>query len=291
MFILAQFAYKETLMNEAPPIVLCFSNNDPSGGAGLSGDILTLASLGCHALPVMTAVTTQDSTGIEDMMAIDADWVSDQARFILEDMPVMAFKVGMLGSVENLAVVAEIAADYPDIPLVLDPVFTSGDSNHLFADEFVAAMRELLLPYTRIVIANRQEAYMLAVDDPDEENGLGPDEYVHRILMRECEYVLLTGTHENTPQIVNTLYDRSGAILSLEWDRLTQRYHGKGCTLSAAIAGALVNGLSLVDAVKEAQEYTWQSLFHAYRAGMGKNIPDRLFWARQAFVQKEDDAA
>src|SRR5689334_19650071 len=98
-------------MNLMPPTVMTFAATDPSSGAGLQADILTLASIGCHPLSVVTAVTVQDTLGVDNVMAFDADWVNDQARTILEDMQVSAFKLGMLGSVENIAVIAEIMAD------------------------------------------------------------------------------------------------------------------------------------------------------------------------------------
>src|SRR5882757_766387 len=102
--------------SDTPPIVLTFGLSDPTGGAGLQADLLTLASMGCHGLSVTTAITIQDTAGVDDVLAIDSDWVADQARTLLEDMPVAAFKVGLTGSVENIAVIAEIVADYPDIP-------------------------------------------------------------------------------------------------------------------------------------------------------------------------------
>src|SRR5690242_18689203 len=105
-----------------PPIVLTFAASDPTGGAGIQADLLTLASMGCHPLSVVTALTVQDTAGVDSVLAIDADWIADQARTLLEDMPVAAFKLGMLGSVEAISVIAEIVADYPDVPLVLDPV-------------------------------------------------------------------------------------------------------------------------------------------------------------------------
>jgi hydroxymethylpyrimidine/phosphomethylpyrimidine kinase len=104
------------LANLSPPIVLTFAAADPTGGAGLQADILTLASLGCHPLTVVTAITVQDTTGVEGVLPIDAEWVADQARALLEDMPVAAFKLGMMGSVEVIAAIAEVISDYPDIP-------------------------------------------------------------------------------------------------------------------------------------------------------------------------------
>ena len=99
---------------EFPPIVLTFAASDPSGGAGMQADILTLASMGCHPLSVLTAITVQDTAGVEGVQALDAEWVADQARCLLEDMPVDAFKIGVLGSVEIIAAIAEIISDYPD---------------------------------------------------------------------------------------------------------------------------------------------------------------------------------
>src|ERR1700681_3441792 len=103
--------------SDFPPVVLTFAASDPSGGAGIQADILTLASMGCHPLSVLTAITVQDTMGVEAVQAIDADWVADQARCLLEDMPIDAFKIGALGSVENIAAIAEILSDYPDVPL------------------------------------------------------------------------------------------------------------------------------------------------------------------------------
>jgi hydroxymethylpyrimidine/phosphomethylpyrimidine kinase len=93
-------------MPEIPPIVLVFAASDPTGGAGIQADITTLTSMGCHPLSVITAVTIQDTMGVEDVMPIDAEWVTDQARCVLEDMPVAAFKLGVLGSMEVITAVA-----------------------------------------------------------------------------------------------------------------------------------------------------------------------------------------
>src|SRR6058998_1795008 len=109
-----------------PPIVLTFAASDPSGGAGIQADLLTLASMGCHPLSVVTAITVQDTIGVEAVLAMEPEWVADQARCLLEDMPVDAIKIGVMGSVENIAAIAEIVSDYPDVPLIIDPVLASG---------------------------------------------------------------------------------------------------------------------------------------------------------------------
>jgi hydroxymethylpyrimidine/phosphomethylpyrimidine kinase len=265
--------------SDFPPVVLTFAASDPSGGAGIQADILTLASMGCHPLSVITAITVQDTLGVEAVQPIDADWVADQARCLLEDMPVDAFKIGALGSVENIAAIAEILSDYPDVPLILDPVLASGRGDELANDEMLHALRELLLPRTTILTPNSMEARRLADVEDEEEPSLAT--CANRLIESGCEFVLITGTHEPTPQVVNTLYGKSGVVRSDSWQRLPGNYHGSGCTLASAIAAMLANGLDLPEAVREAQDYTWHTLQKAYRPGMGQFLPDRLFWARE----------
>jgi hydroxymethylpyrimidine/phosphomethylpyrimidine kinase len=271
----------------APPLVLVFAGSDPTSGAGLQADLLTLGSLGCHGLSVVTALTVQDTAGVEQAMPVDAEWVVDQARCLLEDMAVAAFKVGMLGSVENVAAVAEIVSDYPDVPLVFDPVLTSGRGDDLATEDVIAAMRELLVPQTTVLTPNSIEARRLALADEEEEDvALG--ECAARLLRLGAEFVLVTGTHESAPSVVNRLYCDDGLVRSDEWERLPGSYHGSGCTLASAIAATLANGLEVPEAVREAQEYTWQALRAGFRPGMGQLIPDRFFWARTIEDMVED---
>jgi len=268
-------------MNPTPPVVLTFAATDPSSGAGLQADILTLASIGCHPISVVTAITVQDTLGVDNVMVFDAEWVNEQARAVLEDMEVEAFKIGMLGSIENIAVIAEIVADYPDIPLLIDPILSSGRGDELANDEMQEAMADLLFPQATLLTPNSLEARRFAFADESEEiEHMSLDESAKRLLSMGSEYVLITGTHERTTEVINTLYGDNGLIRSYSWERLPGSYHGSGCTLTSAIAACLAHGLSMEEAIQEAQEYTWQTLKGAFRPGMGQYIPDRLFWAR-----------
>ena len=183
-------------MPDTPPIVLVFSATDPTGGAGMQADILTLASMGCHPLSVVTAVTVQDTMGVDAVFAMDADWIIDQARCVLEDMPVAAFKIGVMGSVDNISAIAEVVSDYPDIPLILDPVLASGRGDELASDDMLIAMRELLIPQTTIITPNSLEARRLALDERNDKDDPNLAECARRIVISGCEYVLVTGTHE-----------------------------------------------------------------------------------------------
>jgi len=172
-------------------------------------------------------------------------------------------------------------SDYPDVPLVLDPVLASGRGDELATEDMISAMRELLLPQTTILTPNSAEARRLVQDQGDDTDDLQLRNCAERLLGFGCEYVLITGTHENTPQVINTLYGSDGVVRTDTWERLSGSYHGSGCTLASAIAAMLANGLDLPEAVREAQEYTWQALAAAFRPGMGQYIPDRFFWARE----------
>ncbi|MFD1122758.1 hydroxymethylpyrimidine/phosphomethylpyrimidine kinase [Methylophilus flavus] len=276
-----------------PPTVLTFAATDPSSGAGVQADIMALASIGCYPLSVITGITVQDTVGVESVMPLDADWINDQARTILEDVSVSAFKLGLLGSVENVAIIAEIVADYPDVPLIIDPILTSGRGDELSNEEMQAAMCELLFPQATLITPNSLEARRLAYyDEGDEVKHSSLEECALRLLEMGTEYVMITGTHERSNDVVNSLYgmqlsNMPGLIKDYHWERLPGSYHGSGCTLTSAITACLAHGLTIEEAVHEAQEFTWQTLRHAFRPGMGQFIPDRFFWARETEVQEK----
>lgn len=257
-----------------PPIVMVFGGSDPTSGAGVAADILTLASLGCHPVAVITAVTAQDTAGVKQFAALDAELIIAQARALLEDMPVKAIKTGMLATSGIVAAIASILDDYPAIPLVIDPVQVSNAGQALADEPLDGALKSLLLPRATLTTPNSLEARALA----PEADSL--DACAQEILSLGCEYVLITGSHESTPQVVNRLYGHRSLIETFSYERLVGDFHGSGCTLASAAAGALAHGIDAVNAVVQAQRYTWTTLKHAYRPGMGQSLPDRLYWAR-----------
>jgi hydroxymethylpyrimidine/phosphomethylpyrimidine kinase len=257
------------------PVVMTFAGHDPSGGAGLQADIEALASQGCHATPVLTALTLQDTRDVMDFSALETGHVIAQARAILEDMPVAAFKTGMLGSIDNALAIHSILEDYPHIPLVLDPVLASGNDTRLGEPGLIDVMRDMLIPRATVVTPNSIEARRLA----PEADTL--DACAIALLDLGAEFVLVTGTHEKTPHVINTLYQGHQRLESFSWERLPHSYHGSGCTLAACVAGLLAHGLDAFQACHEAQDFTWHALAAGYRPGMGQYLPNRLFWAQQ----------
>ncbi|KAB2930556.1 MAG: hydroxymethylpyrimidine/phosphomethylpyrimidine kinase [Candidatus Contendobacter sp.] len=262
-----------------PPVVVILAGNDPSGGAGIAADIETLVSLGCHPAPVITTLTVQDTHNVQALLPVEPDQVLAQARAVLEDMPVAAFKIGVIGSADNAAALRALFAAYPRIPVVLDPVLAAGGGTELASAALIEAIQILLLPLTTVLTPNSIEARRLAPEaDTLEACAMA-------LLARGCRYVLITGGHEPTGDIVNTLYGNNRLLETWRWPRLPDSHHGSGCTLASAIAALLAQGHgshaeeSLCSVVYRAQKYAWRSLQASYQVGGGQQIPNRLFWA------------
>lgn len=272
------------VQNQTYPLVLTFGLTDPVGAIGIQADLAAFAGMGCHGLSVITAISIGDTTGIEDVQAMDPDWVADQARVLLEDMPVSAFKVGYTGGVETIAVIAEIVSDYPEVPLVLDPFSTAlADSD--VDEEILIALRELLIPQTTLLILSVDELAKLAETwrDPSDESMLEID--VMHLIQQGCEFIMVTGTPAEKQDVTNTLFSVDGIIQTNSKTRLAGVFVGAGNTISAGVAATLANGITTPEAVIEAEEYTAAALSHAQRLGMGKLIPDRFFWARDVSLK------
>jgi len=246
-------------MVPAPPNVLVLAASDPTGGAGLQADVLTLASLGCHPLSVLTALSVQDTHGVVALHCLDAERIIEQARCVLADAPVRAVKIGVVGSAAAARVIASLLAEHPAVPVVLDPVLASARGDPL-GD--AVTLRELLAPRATVATPNSEEAQALG----------GPE----ALLASGCAYVLVTGAHEPGAFVVNTLYGAAGVIRQDRWPRLPGSYHGSGCTLASAIAARLAHGDEVSEAVRRAQDYTWCALERGYRPGGGQFVPDRL---------------
>ncbi len=262
----------------SPPVVLVFAGADPSGGAGIQASIESIASHGCHAVTIVTAITVQDTDNVHGYAPLDAEIIVDQARTILEDMPVSTIQIGMIGSTEAVEAINSILIDYPDIPVILDPILVAGGGTTLAETDVLDAIKHLLLPLTTILTPNTIEAYALAAGADT------LDACAFSILEYGCDYILITGTHDNTTNVTNSLYSIENSLVRrFEWERLPHQYHGSGCTLSASIAAIIANGIEPIEAIKQAQEYTWNALSSGHRLGMGQHIPNRFFWANSGY--------
>lgn len=256
------------------PNVMCFSGLDPSGGAGIQADIEALFSTGCHCLPIITTLTVQDTLNVVASHPVDPTILVAQARAVLEDIPVQAFKIGLIDSVKGIEVVHTLLRDYPKIPVIFDPILRAGGGYEFSEDDLIEAFNTLLLPLITVLTPNTNEIRALA------PRADSLDACAAEILDRGCQHVLLTGTHADSEHVINRLYTAHLPIRSFEWPRLSHEYHGSGCTLAACLAGYMAHGLDINEAVQQAQRFTWESLNHGIRAGFGQFLPNRSYWNR-----------
>ena len=258
-----------------PPIVLVFAGHDPTGGAGIQADIETLASLGCHPCSVVTALTAQDTREVKDFVPVAETFVIEQARAILEDMPISAIKIGMTASVEIIEAIHTLLHDYGDIPVIFDPVMAAGGGGSLSKENLIDAFDDLLIPISTIITPNTVEAKQLCSDADT------LDACAQQLMAQGSEYVLISGGHDNSSQIINRLWGHRKFLMEYKQTRLSNEFHGSGCTLASAIAGYVAHGASMETAVRDAQAYTARALAHGRRLGMGQLIPDRLSWCKR----------
>lgn len=254
------------------PVVLCFSGLDPSGGAGIQADIESLSATGCHAAPIVTCVTAQNTQTVHSWHPISPGMLTQQARMIFDDMQIAAIKIGMIGTLENLEVIEQLVYEHPDIPVVLDPVLASGTGQILIQRELQQALLEKLVPLTTVLTPNTIELKKLLSHTCDTEGA------AFQILSRGCEAVCVTGGHGDTPKIRNRLWQDYQLIYDRAWERIAGEFHGSGCTFAASIAGHLAHGMSIQHAVIKADEFTWQAISRAENRGKGQAIPNRTFW-------------
>jgi hydroxymethylpyrimidine/phosphomethylpyrimidine kinase len=267
----------------APACVLVFNASDPSGSGGLSGDITAVASVGAHALPVVTGAYARDTNEITNHFAFDDEAVAEQARTILEDVVVQVIKVGFVGSPENLSTIAEIASDYDDLPLVAYMPDLSWWTEHQI-DVYQDAFKELLLPQTTVLVGNHSTLRRWLLPDWDGAKTPTARDLASAAQELGVPYVLVTGIALPEQFIDNVLATTETVLASEKFERFEAVFSGAGDTLTAALAAVLASGTALPEAVTEALGYLDRSLNAGFRPGMGHVIPDRLFWA-----QSDDD--
>lgn len=261
-------------MEHNKAIILCFSGLDATGGAGIQADIEALAAQGCHAAPVITALTVQDTRNVQSFESVDSHLIIQQARAVLEDMPVAAIKIGMVGSSETAEAIHGILRDYPDLKVIYDPVLSAGGGGALAESSLLDAVKSLLLPLCYLITPNTRELQQLA----SEADTL--DAAAMELLDMGVDYILATGTHNDTKDVQHQLYTNHRCVGNHAYTRLEHEYHGSGCTLAASIAGLIAQGHETSQAIHRALDYTYKTLQHAQRLGMGQLIPDRYYWIK-----------
>ena len=258
--------------HHACPVVMVIGGNDPVGGAGLCADIQALTQLGCHAAPVITALTTQTTCGVKGFTAVDAGQVREQVACVMQDLTVSAIKTGMLATPAIVEAVADCLQAHPEIPVVVDPVLASNRGDALSEQSLGQVLLERLAPHASIMTPNLPEFEALALTR-DIETG----DAAARLAAELDLALLVTGAHrDDGDKVINRLYLPEGGVSELRWTRLVGEFHGSGCTLASALAAGLSQGLELEAASDRAQAYTWQALDRSRLGGRCQHLPDRV---------------
>jgi hydroxymethylpyrimidine/phosphomethylpyrimidine kinase len=241
------------------PIALTIAGSDSSGGAGIQADLKTFTVLGAYGASVITALTAQNTLGVQGVHGVPPEFITHQFDSVLSDLRVDAAKTGMLADRATVEVVAAALGRAKLPALVVDPVMVATSGDVLLAPDAIDAVRRRLMPLADLLTPNLPEAARL-LDEPQAQTESAMEEQGRRLLALGARAVLIKGGHGETSEAVDILVTPAGAE-RLATPRVdTRNTHGTGCTLSAAIAAFLAGGATLQDAVRKAKTFVWEAI-------------------------------
>ena len=264
-------------------IALTIAGSDSSGGAGIQADLKTFSALGVYGASAITALTAQNTLGVDAVLPVPPDFVRAQMRAVARDLEIRAIKIGMLATSEVIAAVADGLADFPGVPVVLDPVMVAASGDVLLDEGAVQTLRARLMPLAALVTPNLPEAAKL-LQEREARSELEMAAQGEALRRQGAQAVLIKGGHLEGNLAVDLLLDNEGS-LPLSVPRIpTRNTHGTGCTLSSAIAAELAKGASLRQAVTAGKAYLTEALERAddLRIGKGRGPVHHLhkYWPR-----------
>ena len=270
---------------------MVFNASDPSGTGGLTADIGAISSVGCHPIPIVTGAYARDTAQIFDHFSFDEEAVAEQARAVLEDLPVQVIKIGFVGSPENLSEIAEITSDYADVPVVAYmPNLSWWTTDQI--DSYLDAFRELVLPQTTVLVGNHSTLWRWLLPDWTGERSPTARDIAKAAAEAGAPYTLVTGIALPEQFVENVLASPQAVLKTVKFELFDAVFSGAGDTLSAALAALIATGSDLTEATGEALSYLDRCLDSGFRPGMGHIVPDRMFWAQpDEDDTTEDDAS
>ncbi|HET9273954.1 MAG TPA: bifunctional hydroxymethylpyrimidine kinase/phosphomethylpyrimidine kinase [Methyloceanibacter sp.] len=250
------------------PIALTIAGSDSSGGAGIQADLKTFAALGVYGASAITALTAQNTQGVDAVLVVPPDFVARQIRVVARDLDLRAVKIGMLATAEIIEAVAEQLKALEGIPVVLDPVMVAASGDVLLDEDAIETLRTVLLPRATLITPNLPEAAkLLDQDEAKDESAMRAQAEALRALGAQA--VLIKGGHADGPEAVDILVDGEGELRLTAPRVATENTHGTGCTLSSAVAAELAKGASLREAVTRAKVYVTAALERANELQIG----------------------
>jgi hydroxymethylpyrimidine/phosphomethylpyrimidine kinase len=252
-----------------PPVVLTVGGSDPTAGAGVQGDLRTIARLGGYGVCAITAITAQDTVAVAASRSVDATLLAEQLATLAADLPIAAAKIGMLGSRANVEAVADFLGAHPALPVVLDPVLAATGGTPLLDEPGREALVHRLLPRATLVTPNLPELALLTGLPAQVEDDVHAA--ARRLLALGTQAVLVTGGHRAGAEVVDWLYMGKDRDV---WrsPRLEVAAHGTGCALAASIATGLADGMSLTEAIDRARMDLGRRLAAALALGRGQRL-------------------
>ncbi|MCH7413944.1 bifunctional hydroxymethylpyrimidine kinase/phosphomethylpyrimidine kinase [Belliella sp. R4-6] len=269
--------------------VLSIAGSDSSGGAGIQADLKTFAALGCYGMTVITATTAQNTKGVTAIHSIPPAHIKEQLLAIMDDIKPKAIKIGMLDRPEVVDVLVGILIDFPDIPIVFDPVMVSTSGFKLIQDETIKAIREKLFPLVSLLTPNMDETSILfgkEVNDIESMKAAGAS-----LLQELPEAILIKGGHLKESVIHDLLYSKSNGLKIFKSEKITsQNVHGTGCSLSAAIAVGLALGKDMENAVCFGRDYVNKAIFYGkdVKTGNGNGPLNHFFNPQKQIINEMD---
>jgi hydroxymethylpyrimidine/phosphomethylpyrimidine kinase len=249
-------------------VALTIAGSDSSGGAGIQADLKTFTVLGVYGATVITALTAQNTTGVQAVLAVPPDFILRQIASVASDFSVAAVKTGMLGDRAAVEAVAAALRHHRFERLVVDPVMVATSGDALLAPDAIDVVRRELIPQADLVTPNLAEAARL-LDEPMASSEDEMERQAHRLLALGARATLIKGGHGSGAEAVDILV-ADGLSRRFAKPRVeTRNTHGTGCTLSAAIAALLAKGEPLEIAVQTAKEFVWQAIVAGQRLGLG----------------------
>ncbi|GEO99994.1 bifunctional hydroxymethylpyrimidine kinase/phosphomethylpyrimidine kinase [Methylobacterium haplocladii] len=253
------------------PIALTIAGSDSSGGAGIQGDLKTFAALRVYGASVITALTAQNTRGVQGIHDVPPDFVAAQIDSVFSDLDVAAVKIGMLSQPATIRAVADgLRRHAKNLPVVLDPVMVATSGDRLISEEAVAALRDALMPLATLITPNLPEAAALLGEDAAKTENEAVAQ-ARKILALGARAVLIKGGHAEGDESVDHLVVSDGTLRRFAAPRVVStNSHGTGCTLSAAVAAGLAGRLELADAVARAKTYVTAAIRAADSVSVGQ---------------------
>ena len=275
--------------SSAWPAALTIAGSDSGGGAGIQADLKTFSALGVYGASAITALTAQNTRGVDGVLPIEAPFIIDQIHSVVRDIDIRAIKLGMLGPAETIAALAEeLSSLSKEIPIILDPVMVAKGGASLLPDAAIATLKNQLLPLATLITPNLPEAEKL-LDQPagSVNSNAAMEQAAQALLAHGTDAVLIKGGHLSGPESPDLFVEKGQPQRWLPAKRIQTRHtHGTGCTLSAAITAGIARGLTLGESVGSAKMYLTSTLMGADRLNIGQGIGPvdhfHQFWPEKA---------